>query len=98
MAVDDGGGGVDDDDEDDDGNCGDRGDRGDRGDCGASGDTFVYVEERHRNLIRRLRLSDGKDEVFATGLNSPIGLATVSSPPPSPVLPVHASGQHQEYD
>ena len=38
---------------------------------------YVYVEERHKNQVRRVRLSDGVAEVFASGLNSPIGLGVV---------------------
>jgi len=38
---------------------------------------YVYVEERHKNQVRRVRLSNGDAEIFATGLNSPIGLGVV---------------------
>eukprot|EP00940_MAST-03C_sp_MAST-3C-sp2_P000288 g288.t1 len=40
---------------------------------------FVYVEERHKNRVRRVRLSDRETSVFATGLNSPIGIAVASA-------------------
>ena len=38
---------------------------------------YVCVEERHKNPVRRVSLSNGKVNVFATGLKSPIGLAVV---------------------
>ena len=38
---------------------------------------YVYVEERHKNRVRRVSLSNGKADVFATGFNSPIGLGVV---------------------
>ena len=38
---------------------------------------YVYVEERHKNQVRRVSLATGAVEVFATGLNSPIGLGVV---------------------
>ena len=37
----------------------------------------VYVEERHKNRVLGMDLATGKTDVFATGLNSPIGLAVV---------------------
>jgi sugar lactone lactonase YvrE len=40
----------------------------------ATDGNYVYVEERHKNRVRRVNLSNGNTEVFATGLNSPIGL------------------------
>ena len=40
----------------------------------ATDGNYVYVEERHKNRVRRVNLSNGNAEVFATGLNSPIGL------------------------
>jgi hypothetical protein len=36
---------------------------------------FIYVEERHKNWVKSISLSDGKAEVFAQGLNAPIGIA-----------------------
>jgi hypothetical protein len=36
---------------------------------------FAYVEERHKNWVNRVSLSSGKTEVFAEGLNAPIGIA-----------------------
>ena len=41
----------------------------------AVGGGYAFVTERRKNRVRRVRLSDGKDEVFASGLNSPFGLA-----------------------
>jgi DNA-binding beta-propeller fold protein YncE len=38
---------------------------------------IVYVEERHKNQVRSMNLSSDISRVFATGLNSPIGLAVV---------------------
>ena len=42
---------------------------------------YVYVEERHKNRVQRVGLADGKAAVFATGLNSPIGLGVVGRAP-----------------
>jgi hypothetical protein len=38
---------------------------------------YVFVEERHKNLVRRVSLSDLKADTFAMGLMSPIGLGVV---------------------
>lgn len=47
-----------------------------RGPMGVAVDKeYVYVGERSINQVQRIRLSDGKAEVFAKQLNSPIGLA-----------------------
>jgi hypothetical protein len=35
------------------------------------------VEERHKNQVQRVSLDSGETQTFATGLNSPIGLAVV---------------------
>ena len=35
----------------------------------------VYVEERHKNRIQSFDLDSGESKVFATELNSPIGIA-----------------------
>jgi DNA-binding beta-propeller fold protein YncE len=40
---------------------------------------FVYVEERHKNRVRSVSLSNGKAAVFATGLNAPIGVAAAGA-------------------
>ena len=37
----------------------------------------VYVEERHKNRVVGLNLTTGHADIFATGLNSPIGLSVV---------------------
>ena len=40
-------------------------------------DSAVYVQERHKNRVQRVLLSSGEANIFATGLNSPIGVAIV---------------------
>jgi len=47
---------------------------------------YAYVEERHKNRVRRVSLANGDVDVFATGLNSPIGLGVVGTTPPVDVV------------